>query len=112
MIYVGPFLDQTARTASLLLPAAAWSEAAGSLVNFEGRVQWIRRCHRPRGEGRPGWRIAADLAKHAAVELPNWSSTAEVLESLADSVKPFQAMTESRLGLLGISAEPRTAATA
>jgi len=112
LIYVGPFLDATARAASLLLPAAAWSETAGSLVNFEGRVQWIRRCHRPRGEGRPGWRIAADLAQHAAVELPDWSSTADVLQSLADSVEPFRGMTESRLGLLGISAEPRTAATA
>ncbi len=112
MIYVGPFLDRTARAASLLLPTAAWSEAAGSLVNFEGRVQWVRRCHRPRGEGRPGWRVAADLAKHAAVELPNWSSTADVLETLAGSVKPYRGVTESRLGLLGISSEPRTAATA
>ena len=105
-------LDRTARAASLLLPAAAWSEAAGSLVNFEGRVQRVRRCHRPRGEGRPGWRIAADLAKHAAVELPDWSSTADVLESMADSVKPYRGMTENLLGLLGISAETRTAATA
>ena len=112
LIYVGPFLDETARGASLLLPSAAWSEAAGSLVNFEGRVQWVRRCHRPLGEGRPGWRIAADLAEHAAIELPNWSSTADVLESLAASVEPYQGLTESRLGLLGISAKQQPAATA
>ena len=112
LIYVGPFLDATARGASLLLPAPAWSEADGSLVNFEGRVQWVRRCHRPRGEGRPGWRIAADLAGHAAVELPNWSRTADVLQALADSVEPYRGVTEPRLGLLGISSEPRPAATA
>jgi NADH-quinone oxidoreductase subunit G len=112
LIYVGPFLDATARQASLLLPAAAWSEAAGSLVNFEGRVQWSRRCHRPRSEGRPGWRIAADVAGHAAVELPQWSSAAEVLESLAQSVEPFRGMSEERLGLLGISAKSHATATA
>jgi predicted molibdopterin-dependent oxidoreductase YjgC len=102
LVYVGPFLDEAARLASQALPSAAWSEEDGSFVNFEGRVQWTRRCHRPRGEGRPGWRVALDLATEAAVELPGWTSTPQVLETLAASVEHFKDLSESNLGLLGV----------
>jgi NADH-quinone oxidoreductase subunit G len=102
LIYIGPFHDATAQRASLLLPAVAWSEEDGSLVNFEGRVQWIRRCHLPPGEARPGWRIAADVAERAGIEPPPWTSAADVLESLASIVEPYDGLTESRLGLLGV----------
>jgi predicted molibdopterin-dependent oxidoreductase YjgC len=75
-------------------------------------VQWVRRCHRPRGEGRPGWRIAADLAASLSIDLPGWTSTGDVLKSMADSVEPFGEMTEERLGLLGFVAKPHAAASA
>jgi NADH-quinone oxidoreductase subunit G len=102
LIYVGPFLDGTAREASLSLPTAAWSEEEGSLVNFDGHVQWMRRAHLPRGEGRPGWRIAAEVAAEAGVALPGWTSAADVLEALAASVEPFRGLSAERLGLLGV----------
>jgi NADH-quinone oxidoreductase subunit G len=111
LIYIGPFLDATAQKASLLLPAAAWAEEDGSFVNFEGRVQWTRRCHLPRGEGRPGWRVVADLAAEAGVELPAWTSAADVLETMAATLEPFRGLSESRLGLLGVSARPAAATT-
>ena len=44
------------------------------MVNCDGRVQLVRRCHRPRGEGRPGWRVMLDLFPGAGVEAPDWSS--------------------------------------
>jgi NADH-quinone oxidoreductase subunit G len=112
LIYVGSFLDATARQATLSLPAAAWAEEDGSFVNFEGRVQWTRRSHLTRGEGRPGWRIAADVAEQAGVELPQWTCAADVLEALAASVEPFKGLSEERLGLLGVSTRPGAAATA
>jgi len=112
LIYVGSFQDGAAQGASALLPATAWSEEEGSLVNFEGRAQWTRRCHLPRGEGRPGWRIAADLAEQAWIEMPGWIYVADVLESLASSVEPFKGLTESRLGLQGVDIRPAAARTA
>ncbi|MHC4429859.1 MAG: molybdopterin-dependent oxidoreductase, partial [Planctomycetota bacterium] len=111
LIYIGSFLDATAQRASLLLPAAAWAEEDGSFVNFEGRVQWTRRCHLPCGESRPGWRIAAEVAEEAGVGLPPWTSAADVLEALASSVEPFNGMTESDLGLLGVKARPAAEVT-
>ena len=102
LIYVGPFLDAAAKLASLVLPAAGWSEEDGSLVNFEGRVQWSKRAHVARGEGRPGWRIVADLAEAADIKIPDWTSAADVLETMAQEVEPFSGMNESKLGLLGV----------
>ena len=101
VIYVGPFLDQTAESASLLIPAAAWAAEDGTMVNFEGRVQLVRRCHMPRGEGRPGWRVVEDLREAAGLESRGWTSSADVLESLAKNVTPFEGITEGRIGLLG-----------
>ncbi len=110
LVYVGPFLDDAAQKASLLLPAAAWSEEAGSYVNFEGRIQAVRRCHLPRGEGRPGWRIVADLAEQAGVELPAWGSADDVFESLAGDVAAFQGLAAEKLGLLGVEGRAGAAA--
>ncbi len=56
VIYVGPFRDSAAEAASLRLPAAAWSEEDGTYVNFEGRVQRVRRGPAA------GWRCASGLA--------------------------------------------------
>jgi NADH-quinone oxidoreductase subunit G len=109
-IYVGPFLDAAAREASILLPAAAWAEEEGSYASFEGRIQWVRRCHLPRGEGRPGWRVAVDLARQAGVALPAWASAREVLAALAEQVGPYAGLSAERIGLLGVRAATAHAA--
>jgi len=96
LVYVGAFADKTAERASLVLPGCSWSEEDGTMTNCDGRVQQVRRCHRPRGEGRPGWRIVADLAAAAGVEVPAWGSDAEVLEALAAENKAFGEMKPPR----------------
>jgi NADH-quinone oxidoreductase subunit G len=90
LIYVGPYVDATAIKADVLLPACAWSEEDGSMVNFEGRVQRLERCHLPRGENRPGWRIAADLEEIIVGEARGWSSAGELFTELAGAVKEFE----------------------
>jgi NADH-quinone oxidoreductase subunit G len=90
VIYVGPFQDGAAAAADLLLPCCAWSEEDGTMVNFEGRVQRLRRCHPPRGEGRPGWRVAADLEEAAGNAPPEWSEHGDVFAALAGAVKEFE----------------------
>ena len=101
LIYVGPFVDTAAQAADVALPTAAWAEEDGTTVNFEGRVQRLQRCHLPRGEGRPGWMVARELAAAGGAELPAWGSAAEVLESLAGDVGEYAGMTERSIGLLG-----------
>jgi NADH-quinone oxidoreductase subunit G len=102
VVFVGPFVCGAAEGASVRLPAAAWSEEDGTVVNFEGRVQRVRRCHMPRGEGRPGWRVACDLAAAAGAAMPEWTSADEVLAALAARVKPFEGLDAPAIGLLGV----------
>jgi len=104
LVYVGSFEDAAAGQATLVLPAAAWAEEDGTLVNFDGRIQRLRRAHLPRGERRPGWRVAADLAADAGIEMPDWSSAADVLDSLAAGVGPYQGLNEEKIGMLGVPA--------
>jgi NADH-quinone oxidoreductase subunit G len=103
VVFVGPFVSGAAVLADVRLPAAAWAEEDGTLVNFEGRVQRVRRCHPPRGEGRPGWRVACDLAAAAGAAMPEWTSADEVLAALAASVPELRGLDAAAIGLLGVS---------
>ena len=72
------------------------------MVNFEGRVQRVARCHLPAGRGpsrlahrrRPG-------ARPPALEPPPWTAAADVLQSLAESVAAFRRLNEDKIGPLG-----------
>jgi NADH-quinone oxidoreductase subunit G len=109
VIHVGPFVAGTAESASVVLPAAAWSEQDGTMANFEGRIQRVRRCHLPQGEGRPGWRVVRDLAEAAGIEMPLWTSYVEVLDSLAEQVEEYRGLDAESIGLLGAKVGAGTA---
>ena len=104
IVYVGPFVMGATREAAVAIPAASWSEAGGTFVNFEGRAQRVRRCHLPVGEARPSWRIALDVLAAAGAEAPAWRSEDDVLEALAARVPEFSGITTESLGLLGVPA--------
>jgi NADH-quinone oxidoreductase subunit G len=102
VVYVGPFAAGPAEGAAVALPSITWSEGDGTYVNFQERIQQVRRCHVPKGTMRPGWRIAADVAAAAEVDLPGWTSADEVLASLAAAVKQFEGLDAETVGLLGV----------
>lgn len=101
VVFAGPFAAGAAPGADVLLPTAAWAEEDGTYVNFQGRAQRVRRCHRPRGEGRPGWRVASDLAAAAGIADPGWASPDDVLRALGEAVPAFAGLDAAALGLLG-----------
>ncbi len=102
IVYVGPFVSGAAAAASVLLPSAAWSEEDGTIVNFEGCIQRVKRAHVPHGEGRPGWRVVRDLAEAAGIEMPAWTCSDDVLASLAEQVAEYDGLSADTLGLLGV----------
>jgi NADH-quinone oxidoreductase subunit G len=104
VIYVGPFASGAARKATLLVPTAAWSEEDGTVVNFEGRIQRVQRCHLPHGEGRPGWRVVSDIGDAAGLTLPQWTETGQVLSALGGAVQPYGGLDLDDIGLLGVPA--------
>ena len=63
VIAIDTFLTESASYASVILPAAAFSEKDGTVTNIEQRVLETNKKVNVVGTARPDWMIAADLAK-------------------------------------------------
>jgi formate dehydrogenase major subunit len=57
------FLNETARLASVFLPACSSFEKDGTFMNSERRIQRVRRVIEPQGESWPDWKIVCEVAK-------------------------------------------------
>ncbi len=61
LVVIDAFRSPLADAATLLLPAAAWGESTGSVVNFAGRVQWSAAALTPQANCRPAFVLLGDL---------------------------------------------------
>jgi NADH-quinone oxidoreductase subunit G len=74
----------TTETAAVLLPAAPFAEASGTLVSSEGRAQAFYAVFAPEEEIRPSWRwIGELLSASGKTEAQPWPSLDSILEELA-----------------------------
>ncbi len=71
--------------AHVLLPAATHVEDEGSFTQADGITQRFRRAFPPRGEARPHWRWASELAKELGLDL-GVASSREVWKKLSPTV--------------------------
>jgi len=104
VIFVGPHEVGAAEAAHVALPAAAWAEEDGTVVNFQGHLQRVQRAHLPHGEGRPGWRVVRDLAEAAGLTLPGWAAASEVFASASAVVPELSGLAHADVGILGVRA--------
>jgi len=74
-------LNDVARAATVLLPAAPLPEADGTFVNFEGRAQRFEKAYWPRGASQPHWALCAELGRALGLPAP-WTSAREVFAAL------------------------------
>ncbi len=82
---------ETAAMAHLLLPAAQWSEKAGTMTNSERRVTLCPAFRPAPGQARPDWAVFAELGRRLGFERQfAWTSAAEVHAE-------FVALTRGRL---------------
>jgi len=65
VVYVGTHDGATSALAELVIPACAWAEKDGLIVNRQGRIQRFQRAILPPGEAREDWRLWTDLLAHA-----------------------------------------------
>jgi NADH-quinone oxidoreductase subunit G len=72
---------ELARQATVLLPAAPHSEGDGTFVNFEGRAQRFELAYWPRGDSRPHWALAQELAGALGLSR-QWQNAREVFADL------------------------------
>jgi NADH-quinone oxidoreductase subunit G len=93
--------NKTTPYATVLLPASAWVEKRGSMINLKGRLQRLNRAVNAPGEARDDWEILRDLVQ--AISGSNGLYMIEdVFKSLAAEVKEFAGLNLSKIGDLGV----------
>jgi NADH-quinone oxidoreductase subunit G len=87
VIVIDYLMSGTAAKADVILPAATFAEAEGTLVNSEGRAQRFFKVFAPEGEIRESWKWLRD-AMVAARRTLQWETFDDVVAAMADEI-PF-----------------------
>ncbi|HEU0025830.1 MAG TPA: NADH-quinone oxidoreductase subunit NuoG [Ktedonobacterales bacterium] len=95
------FLTETAKLATVVLPAVAYTEKDGTFTSVERRVQVVRKAMLELPGARADWRILTDIA--AALGL-DWSyrSAAAILAEIARCVPLYAGASRRGLGMSGV----------
>jgi formate dehydrogenase alpha subunit len=88
------FLTETAKLASVVLPAASFAEKAGTFTNFEGRVNRVVKAIEPIGESLADWEIIRRLADKMGKPLP-FSSLQDVMSEIEELVPAYEGYADS-----------------
>jgi formate dehydrogenase major subunit/formate dehydrogenase alpha subunit len=107
LVYQDVFLNETARFADVIFPAAVFAEKEGTFTNSERRVQRVRKAVEPPGMALPDWEILRNFANAAGASW-DYANAAEVYDELARDTEQFAGISharidaESHLGKTGI----------
>ena len=82
LIGQGSRWNSTLRQADVVFPMTTSLEAAGSFMNAEGRIQAWTEALPPVGEAKPGWEIAAALARRCDLFGFGYDSAADIVQEL------------------------------
>jgi NADH-quinone oxidoreductase subunit G len=69
VVYIGHHGDKGAHAADIILPAAAFTEKAGTYVNTEGRVQFAEKAVFAPGDAREDWTVLRAMADALGVSV-------------------------------------------
>jgi predicted molibdopterin-dependent oxidoreductase YjgC len=85
LLYQNIYPPSGSRPADLLLPAAAFTEAEGSLTDYSGRVQQFHPAVQPPGEALPSWEILCRIARQLGAPGFDYTSAADIRAEIASS---------------------------
>ncbi|RJQ75596.1 MAG: NADH-quinone oxidoreductase subunit NuoG [Desulfobacteraceae bacterium] len=95
VIVIDHLVNATTAEGDLVLPAATFAEAAGTLVNNEGRAQRHHAVMPPDDRVQPGWRWLQALGQAGGFQPePAFQSAGDVMAGLAAALPVFQPATE------------------
>lgn len=80
---------ENAQAADLVFPAAAFTEADGTMVNQEGRLLGIHKCVDPPGNALPDWQILSRLAARMGKAGFDYATVEDVRAEIGSVVKGF-----------------------
>jgi len=79
------FLTETAKLATVVLPATSFAEKDGTFTNLEGRAQSVRKAIKPVGDSLPDGEIILRLADGMGSPLP-YSSPQQIMDEIEELV--------------------------
>ncbi len=90
------FLNETARFAHVFLPGTSFLEKDGSFVNAERRINRVRPAMKP-VPGKEEWEVTQDLANALGYDRMDFSSSAEIMDEIADLTPTFAGVSHAML---------------
>lgn len=90
------FMNETARYADVILPAASFAEKDGTFTNSERRVQRVRKAIDPIGSSKPDWQIICELSIRMGYKM-NYQSPSEIFDEMAALTPIYAGMDYNRL---------------
>jgi NADH-quinone oxidoreductase subunit G len=94
--------NPTASAAHIVLPAAAFAEKRGSIVNLTGRLQRLNRAVEMPGQARDDWEILRDLILSITGEKNEAHHIEDIFKAMAETISQFNGLTLSKIGHQGI----------
>ena len=94
--------NPTADAAQLVLPAAAFSEKRGSMVNLSGRLQRLNPATALPGQARDDWQILRDLYRAITGEDCGFSQLEDSFTQLAATLPAFHGLSLATLTAAGV----------
>lgn len=95
------FLNETARFADIILPAACFAEKDGVFANSERRVQRVRQAVAPPGQARADWAILADVARASGQDW-GFSGPEDIYAELVRDAPRFAGISHRRIDAAGV----------
>jgi len=92
VVALDAFITDSSRHADVILPAAVWGEANGTVTNCEGRVQRIRPSLEPAGRSQSAAGILEDVASRMGVAL-GASTLAEISKEISAVAPAYEGIT-------------------
>ena len=77
------FMNETAKFAHVILPAASFAEKDGTYTNAERRIQKINKALDPIGNSKPDWQLLCDLARMLKGNGFDFNSTEEIMSEIS-----------------------------
>ena len=95
------FMNETARFADVILPAACFAEKEGVFTNSDRRVQRVRKAVEPPGEARADWEVLCDMARAVGYDMPRYGSPSEIYAEMAALSEKFAGISHERIDAEG-----------
>ena len=96
------FLSESGEYADVVLPAASFAEKNGTFTNTERRVQRVRQVIPPRGDSKPDWWIAANIAKAMGEDGFDYESPEQIMDEINAVTPIYGGITYERIEKIGL----------